>query len=359
LLLDAALCEPVRAGAAWRCWRADHSPGEADRAALRLLPLVWWNLGGPEARESQLDELAPFFHQSWLDLQRHVGSAVHAIEELRREGIQVALLKGLALALDVYERGALRPMADVDLLVYPGERDRTAATLESLGYRAGRHFRSDAAARTHSVGYRRSDGAAIDLHWYALQECCYPAADELLWRHATRESLGDTEVLVPGPASSLIVVCCHGLRWNPEPTLRWVTDAVMVLRRQGSSMRWNEFVEEARARRVTLLIAAALGWLRREFEAPVPSSVVGELMDSNADWKERLELWGCRKAPSPATALAVRIGAHSRCVHGGVDRPGLRGFFGYLRAAWDLDPERCLAGALLARGAAKVGRRVP
>src|SRR5262249_35556323 len=49
-------------------------------------------------------------------------------------GIRPILMKGAALAYTVYPEPALRPHADIDLLVAPADRERCTAGLAALGY---------------------------------------------------------------------------------------------------------------------------------------------------------------------------------------------------------------------------------
>jgi len=56
------------------------------------------------------------------------------LAEANRDGIEVMPLKGILLAQKYYPDIGLRPMADLDLLVRPGDRQRIAAILTKHGY---------------------------------------------------------------------------------------------------------------------------------------------------------------------------------------------------------------------------------
>lgn len=57
-----------------------------------------------------------------------------AVDHLRRAGIEVILLKGAVIATWLYDDGAARPYADVDLWVSPAEFERATNVLSELGY---------------------------------------------------------------------------------------------------------------------------------------------------------------------------------------------------------------------------------
>jgi Uncharacterised nucleotidyltransferase len=354
LLLHAALDAPAQAAACWRRWQVERGTSANETATRRLLPLVWWNLGGPDAVEPSVRDLAPLYHESWSHLQGQLVAAERAIAALQEDDVRVAVLKGLALACGCYASPALRPMADVDLLVEPADRARADATLERLGYRAGRRPRERTLATMHSLGYAGPGGASLDLHWYALQECCFAGADDALWAATERRRIGDVDALVPDPAGLVLVTCAHGLRWNPEPPVRWVADAVTVLRRAGDAFPWERLLAGAEGRGLSLLMATVLAWIAGEFDVPVPDGTVAALAAHGAGWTERAELRMRQRPPSPLAALVLRWAVHARRARARAELPDLHGFATYLRDAWDVDDGRRLATILLARGAAKL-----
>src|SRR5207247_3089836 len=84
-----------------------------------------------------------------------------------RHGIGVLLIKGTALAYDIYDAPELRPRADTDLLINRADIDRARAVFAELGYDARvlsgdpHANRQQALARTDSFGVEH----VYDLHW--------------------------------------------------------------------------------------------------------------------------------------------------------------------------------------------------
>jgi hypothetical protein len=122
----------------------------------------------------------------------------------------------------------------------------------------------------------------LDLHWRALYQ---PGDDAGFWRRSIPISLHGANTRALCPEDQLIHVCVHGLGVDPGP-LRWVADAVMIIR--GRELDWGLVVEEARRREVTVAMTAALGFLAGRFSVPIPDPVLGALAGSRHSIDERL-----------------------------------------------------------------------
>gem|GEM_PF-5808997 len=113
--------------------------------ARQRLQLLRWLNGDDSAAlaDPELDALEPWIHQQVLaplafkrglaqyrgdyattallaDIAR--GRLAEAVDALTSHGVDVALLKGVAYAGDLYDDPGVRPMADIDLLVRPHQR---------------------------------------------------------------------------------------------------------------------------------------------------------------------------------------------------------------------------------------------
>ena len=105
--------------------------------------------------------------------QRHrrIVDLLHRLDAAARDaGVALVPLKGAALhALGLYAPGE-RPMADIDLLVHPGDARRAAGLLHELGYEASfaqwKHqvFKPAHAAPVHALGEHRDTPVNIELH---------------------------------------------------------------------------------------------------------------------------------------------------------------------------------------------------
>lgn len=102
---------------------------------------------------------------------RRIVELLHRLDAAARAaGVPLVPLKGSALhALGLYAPGE-RPMADIDLLVHPGDAQRAAGLLQELGYEASfaqwKHqvFKPVGQAPVNALGEHRDTPVNIELH---------------------------------------------------------------------------------------------------------------------------------------------------------------------------------------------------
>jgi hypothetical protein len=276
LVLRAAVMERDAALDAWERLDPPDALEQLDRASLLVLPLVFRNFQRNRIKVAQADSLKGLYRSAWVRNQLLFNASASALRELESAGIPSLLLKGGALAQLDYQDAGVRPMADLDLLVRPGQLDAALATLSAAGWRrrsARSLSRLDAAMEAlHADPLVSPAGHGIDLHWRVLLSL---EPEEDLWREVVPVSLGGTTTRSLGAADRLLHVCVHGLVPHTPPAIRWVTDADTIIRRH--PIEWDRLVERARRHEVSLSMSRALGYLRRVVESPVPESVVAEL----------------------------------------------------------------------------------
>jgi hypothetical protein len=93
---------------------------------------------------------------------RHNLKSFHALntilEPLNQQGVQVVLMQGIALLLQVYQDVGLRPMKDIDLWVLPHNFQLLVNTLASQGFEQDRLY----------PGTFRKGEAVLDIHTHLL-----------------------------------------------------------------------------------------------------------------------------------------------------------------------------------------------
>lgn len=281
LLLRAALLDGPECVQAFRDWRAQVELDKLDNGSYRLLPLLYKNLKKNSPQDATSGKLPVIYRETILRNQRLICKTLPALHALKDAGIDLMLLKGAALVASHYEEIGLRPMYDIDTLVPTEKRDEAAAILSSLGW-------TPLFKAVHAQGFRSPDGIEIDLHWHVLLEFSQENSDADFWANSKESMLGDVSVLVPNAADLLFHVCIHGLKSNEISPIRWIADALMILRAE-SKIDWDRLLSHAKRHRLTLRLREALQYLKRVFSAPIPDDVLAELAAARIAVSERLD----------------------------------------------------------------------
>ena len=226
----------------------------------RLLPMVWKNLsqsGGAVPGGDKLLNLYRHTHLTNLGRQRSCETVLEALQE---NGVQVIVLKGTALNIDVYGDLGARPAHDFDLLVRFAQVDEALAISYGQGWTADEELRPQ--LRLEHGGTLRKGKSEFDLHWFAMREAREVSFDEALWRRAVPLQVGRVKSLMLCPEHQLFHLLVNGTR-EPENCYRFLLDLTLFLRKYGDQVDMEEVFMLLRERhlshRLTYLPWAELG----------------------------------------------------------------------------------------------------
>jgi len=201
------------------------------------------------------------------------------------------------------------------------------------------------------VSFEHPRHCTLDLHWHVFEECCRPTDDEPLWAASVPVTLGGASTHVPAAEDQLLHACVHGEKWVLVPGVRWIADAVTLIRRE--RICWERLIVETTRRRFVLRMRAQLAFLRSAFDAPIPEGALAGLATapvSRIEWFE--QRWGVRDRRRP-WALVYWCN-HLRSASGGL--PGaVITFPRHLQAVWHLGSLRAVPVA----GVRRLWRSVP
>jgi hypothetical protein len=334
LVLHAALDPAPTAAAAWQRWRDAVEFDDVDHGSTRLLPLVYRNLGAEAFDAEVAGRLKGLYRRSWSHNQLIFKRAAEAIAVLEGAGIETLVTKGASLALLSYGDVGARPMDDVDVLV-PIERAMDAIELLSAAGWEPDHEDPPTWTRVHhSLGFTGPSSGEVDLHWFSLWQ---PASDAELWRASVPLELAGAATRAPCPADQLLLACVHGTPWSPLPPFRWIADAITVISSAAERLEWDRFVSEAERRQVTVAAAAALGYLREEFGAPVPDPVLAGLAAASATRHERAAFRAACQPDSPLRTLRMAWDRYRRLRDLDTGAPPPGNFVSFARRFWGLE----------------------
>lgn len=275
----------------YKAWRgATDLDGAVDFATYRLLSLLEARLRALGFEDDFTGRLKGIYRRAWFENNLMFQEVAEVVRRLGDAGIETMLLKGAPLAMLYYPEHAARPMSDIDLVVHEPDVARAAAIIAAMpGWdRKGRGEPDMDRLYKHSIAFA-GDRKEIDLHWYFLREARSAAADRWLWRGALPFDFRGAATLRPSPTALLLSVIVHGIRCNPVSPVRWIADAVQVLRRDPGGIDWDDVVAFARRQRLSRRLGLGLRYLRDNFALPIPPEVPERLLAARVGVVERIE----------------------------------------------------------------------
>ena len=295
LLLRAALLEGPQAVEAAEEWFAScrdaAGPGFLclEQGSRRLLPLVYRNV--KEALPSELREtLRRVFLQYWADNQKLFRRLEERLTWFQANGIPTMVLKGVALSILHYRDKGIRPMADFDILVPEDLARDVIGRLQRDGWSTVAYF-SQAPENTyfyrhiHGTLLTHPDYGEFDLHWHVLNAATFRGADSAFWDDSVPLSLNTIATRALNPTDQLLHVCVHGFTVTEVVPIRWIADALTILRT--SQVDWSRLTKLAQDLSVSIPLATTLSFLRDTFPTPIPGGVLEELASIRTDASER------------------------------------------------------------------------
>lgn len=180
------------------------------------------------------------------DLRSHLDDA----------GLVHLVYKGVANRERLYSKSALRPAADIDLLVAPSDRDKAIGVLIAAGFVL--HVKP--ANVSHEVNLQRG-AATVDLHWDILRpgRTRVPMVEQLL---ASRVDAGDHWRV--DDAGALYIALVHPVfakyATAPQSTLIRVVDLLRLLKDESAADRAMQLAERSGVATAAWIM---LRWLQR------------------------------------------------------------------------------------------------
>jgi hypothetical protein len=352
LLLRAALGDGPGALADWNAWRARVAFADLRGDAVGLVPLLYRNLRRLGVPAAELGRYAGVYRHTWAANRLALQTTGEVLALLERAGVETVVLKGAALALGVYHDAGARPMNDVDVLVPRARLPLAMTVLAAAGFTTNGVER--AVARDHSLPFVDARQRNIDLHWCVAGDATHDGADDELWRAAQPFTVGaaTTRTLAPADLLYHIVVHAHA---SETAHLRWAADATKVL--QAGPIDWPRLVALAHRRRMVLPVRAALDYLARALDAPVPPEVRAELAAAPVGWIDRVEYrHQLAIGHYPVAKVLVRLWCGHRRASAARGPALVQSFPAYLRRYYETGDTWRLAARAVGRGLRRMRR---
>jgi hypothetical protein len=289
-LLGAAIGPDARVRESFEAWKAvTNIEAPVDGGTYRLLPLLYSRLVASGVEDPLMGRLKGVYRMSWYKNHELFRRSAPAIAALEAAGIQTMLLKGVPLAMAHYPSHALRPMADLDVVVRSSDAEKARAVLAALEWTSSSKHPQREIPDLHAQDLHHPSGAEIDLHWHCLREASSDAMDDWFWASAKPFVFEQVTTLRPAATQMLLQTILHGVRSNDEPPIRWISDAAAVIGATGEDIDWAELTEVAINYRVAHRLWLGLDYLRTQYDLPVPDGVITRLKAQGISIIERVE----------------------------------------------------------------------
>ncbi|HEX8169054.1 MAG TPA: nucleotidyltransferase family protein [Thermoanaerobaculia bacterium] len=244
------------------------------RAALRGEPDAWPRLSAAEVRTLVEHGIAPLVYAAARVPELRDEAIRAAALETRREadlrevlgalaarGVELLLLKGTALAYELYAAPELRPRGDTDLLVRRESMGEVRAALTALGFRE--HDTSGDEHALHQTLFTRG-GHAYDVHWKVTNHPLFAYGFyELFARSRTIAGLGRTL----SHEDALLLACVHRvLHHHDSERLIWLADIALLrdaMTRDEHERFWRMAAADRAVQVSARSIALADAWFSR------------------------------------------------------------------------------------------------
>ena len=197
----------------------------------------------------------PRFHYMYrVARSRNNGAYVQLQEVLRSlqsEGIEAIILKGAALAKQVYRDPGLRPFKDIDILVRKRDLNRAHAKLRNLGYQITWKGYPIPVPSDTDLRYRAARQyfhtekslLSIDLYWQLIRyPFIVPIDHSGLWDRASTVKIGDINARALSPEDTIFHLSLDFTMdlWYGQPELRSLRDIAEITRCQ--EVDWDALV---------------------------------------------------------------------------------------------------------------------
>jgi hypothetical protein len=338
------------ARAAWMSMRATWNYDSPTSDQYRLFPLLAERVARLDPAHPQLAMLQGIRRQSTIRTLTMLAQLEVVLGELEADGFDAVVLKGPALALSVYDHVGQRPTGDLDILVDPDRFDAAAHCLEARGWTR----ESLDVPGNHAVAFKRGE-VSLDLHRQHWRELRVAGAPLSGWRNlevvdARRTLPTGRRPKILGTTDALIHTISHGTENRLPINIRWVADAVRLIRT--GPVNWSRLIERSRAYEIAPLMHEALRFLVEVSGVEVPDTVLRELAAEHTSRFAELRLWAFHEFPRTdgrLGGLPLTVSRLLKITRGETAVGVFRRSPQYFCQVWDVDHVWQLPGVVIRR----------
>jgi hypothetical protein len=240
--------------------------------SYHLGPLFSWALDDVSVPKPLALEGQQQYRKTWISNLLINKVAVKLFNLLETGGIDAVGLRGLHLANFIYPDPALRPMADLDILIRPKDRDRLIEVLAGNNHHPTKMLRSQLVYLI--------EGITIEVHWSFLTTKRYRMefeAEELLAAAETR-MLPQGPVKVLAREQQLIDLVAHGFIHHEFSSFMQLIDLAFFL--VSPEIKWDFILTWCRKHHLIRMFVFSLSLVNRWLS-----------LDRGSFWEEYSRKW--------------------------------------------------------------------
>lgn len=186
------------------------------------------------------------------------------------KGIEVMLLKGIALAGTVYGDIGLREMGDIDLLVKEEHLPLAKTIMSELNYEMQRNGRTEEWYRANHFHLppfvHKEKSIVVEIHWKVAQDSVGINVNNW-WERAKGLKWEKTSLLITAPEDMMLHICLslyHGS--YKKMALRGLCDINHTIRFFSEEINWKLFHETVSRSRIARPVYSLLFLVRKFFD---------------------------------------------------------------------------------------------
>jgi hypothetical protein len=252
----------------------------------------------PPSAVTEMLELAYYQTKTtnWLMFQE-LGELLARFEQ---EQIPVVLLKGAALANTLYPRIALRPMGDLDMLIYLADAPRVRDILTARGLAPGLEPAENFYPNfSYDQAFERCGERplTVEAHWHLFKLPYYQnrIPIEWFWQRTMPMRVNDQPARLFTPEAQIVHLAAHAVLHHHGDSLLASYDLALVLVRYRDQINWEEVIASAHSFGLSRIVDSNLARVRDEWGVFVPDDVCARLAHSSSV-RERI-LFAINTAP--------------------------------------------------------------
>ena len=256
----------------------------------RISPLLHYYLGDfgllpPEVAESFQ---RAYLQTAWDNAQR-LEELYALLDRFETAGLPVTLLKGTALIHSIYDKAALRPMCDMDLLFYPKDAYHAHDILISCDYIPAPHILHKELEIELAYHKQNAPSSMIELHSSLYNPPHTPILAQLEWffNHRTAYHKDSHTIWTFEPTAQLLQLSAHLWLHHEGSDLLGLYDIYHHVSIYFNQIDWEQVLNIGHDFELLMPLQQVLPELSGSWGIPIPSLILKRLTTLQPSLRER------------------------------------------------------------------------